>query len=89
MSYQDAWAAMHLEMPPQVPRTEYSADFHWPLVNKVTGFSVSEHSPAAERTAATKAFMKAWDYGYVWNTMLGAGELDACRTTMGHAVYQA
>lgn len=89
MSYQDAWAAMHMEMPLRVPRTEYSADFHWPLVNKVTGFSVSEHSPAAERTVATKAFMKAWDYGYVWNTMLGAGELDACRTTMGHASYRA
>ncbi len=26
MSYHDGWAAIHLEMPARVPRTEYSAE---------------------------------------------------------------
>lgn len=37
MSFKDGMAAICLEMPDKVPRTEYSADFHWELVSKVTG----------------------------------------------------
>ena len=32
MSYQEGWAAINLEMPDKIPRTEYSADRHWKLV---------------------------------------------------------
>ena len=46
MSYIDGMAAIHLEMPDKVPRTEYSADFHWELIQTVTGIPVHENSPA-------------------------------------------
>lgn len=87
MSYQDAWAAINLEMPERIPRTEYSAESHWELVKKVTGIDVNAHSPETVRAEASRAFARAWDYGYRWNTLISAGELEACRTTMGHAVY--
>ena len=45
MSFEDGWAAIHLQMPARVPRTEYSADFHWDLVRAVTGIEVGPHSP--------------------------------------------
>ena len=35
MSYETGWAAINLEMPPKVPRTEYSPEFHWDLLNAV------------------------------------------------------
>lgn len=87
MSYQDAWAAIHGEMPSRIPGTEYSAESHWKLVEKVTGISVDEKSSGEIRGEASAAFMKAWDYGYIWNTLIHAEELDKCRTRMGHAVY--
>lgn len=34
MSYEDGMVAINLEMPPRVPRTEYSADGHWELVKE-------------------------------------------------------
>ena len=37
MSYADGMAAINLEMPAKIPRTEYSAHFHWDLVNTVCG----------------------------------------------------
>ena len=44
MSYQDGWAAINLEMPPRVPRTEYSAHKHWRLVTATTGIQVDVQS---------------------------------------------
>ena len=61
MSYQDAWAAIHGEMPSRIPRTEYSAESHWKLVEKVTGITVDEHSSEEIRRNASNAFKKAWD----------------------------
>lgn len=87
MSYQDAWAAIHGEMPSRIPRTEYSAESHWKLVEKVTGITVDEHSSEEIRRNASNAFKKAWDYGYLWNALIFAEELDKCRTRMGHAIY--
>ena len=88
MSYKNGMAAINLEMPDMVPRTEYSANYHWGLVEKVTGLSVDENSSQAERQTASNAFIKAWDYGFMWdilthNQIFG----DKC-TKMGHAVYQ-
>jgi len=37
MSYEDGWAALNLEMPKRIPRTEYSATMHWDLMKVVTG----------------------------------------------------
>ena len=35
MSLQDGMAALNLEMPDRVPRTEYSAEKHWDLIKAV------------------------------------------------------
>jgi len=88
MSYQDGWSAFNLEMPDKVPRTEYSADFHYDLIKKVTGIDVNSKSERSFRKKAGVEFMKAWDYGFVWNILLNADTLNNCRTKMGHATYQ-
>ena len=87
MSLADGWAAIHLEMPPRVPRTEYSADSHWPLVSRVTGLDISHTSDAAARRAASSAFRAAWNYDFVWSILIHNQALEACRTDMGHAEY--
>ena len=89
MSYARGMAAINLEMSDFVPRTEYSADFHWDLIKKVTGISITDSSTPAERRAASLAFMKAWDYGMVWNILTHGQVFGEKRTSMGHAVYQA
>ncbi|MCL2361471.1 MAG: uroporphyrinogen decarboxylase family protein [Defluviitaleaceae bacterium] len=87
MSYKNGMAAINLEMPDTVPRTEYSADFHWDLVNKVTGSFIDENSTGKERIAASSAFINAWDYGMVWNILIHNQIFGDKRTDMGHAVY--
>lgn len=89
MSYADGWAAINLEMPPRVPRTEYSAWRHWDLIRAVTGIEVTPHSPAEAQQRASNAFMKAWNFDFRWATLIGGDELAACRTDMGHAEYDA
>jgi hypothetical protein len=37
VSYEDGWAALNLQMPPRVPRTEYSLTQHWDVIRAVTG----------------------------------------------------
>ena len=87
MSYADGWAAMNLEMPEKVPRTEYSAEFHWDLVREVTGIPVYSDSSREVQEKASGAFQRAWDYGFVWNILIHNQGLEKCRTKMGHAVY--
>ncbi len=88
MSYADGWAAINLEMPDRVPRTEYSASNHWPLVEKVTGIHIDPlKSTPEEKAAASSAFMKAWDYSFHWNVLIHGSHLAKCHTSMGHAVY--
>ncbi|MGN1142473.1 MAG: uroporphyrinogen decarboxylase family protein [Oliverpabstia sp.] len=89
MSYKDGWAALNLEMPDQVPRTEYSAEFHWKLVQEVTGIQVDSNSTEELQQRASNEFRKAWDYGFVWNILIHNQVLDKCRTRMGHASYAA
>ena len=90
MSYKDGWAALHLQMPAKIPRTEYSVLQHWPLISAVAGRKVDALSPAPAREAAQKAFLKAWDVSFWWNTWLDSGNYFKGRTTdMGHANYQA
>jgi hypothetical protein len=87
MSYEDGWAAVNLEMPPRIPRTEFDAQCHWPLVKAVTGIAVSFDSPGELKQTAMRAFVRAWNYDIQLSCLIGHGELDALRTNMGHAVY--
>lgn len=89
MSYMDGLAALNLEMPSRVPRTEYSAEGHWALINAVLNTHVSAHSPKAERDAASRAFMKAWNYDLQWSVDVFPEEFGEVRTRMGHANYAA
>ena len=89
MSYTDGMAAIHLEMPARIPRTEYSADSHWELVSAVTGLAVSQASPDDVKARARQAFMKAWSYDLRWSILIGRQEFGDRRTRMGHAVYAA
>lgn len=87
MSFENMAKALRLEMPSKVPRTEYSASFHWPLVNRVTGSHVNDFSAASEKEQAVRAFEKAWDFGFTWSTLISSNDLTGPKTTMGHAVY--
>lgn len=89
MSLADGMAAINLEMPKRVPRTEYSAESHWPLVKAVTGIDVSFESPANVKAKGSKAFMEAWSYDLVWRTLINSRVFGDMRTKMGHAVYAA
>lgn len=89
MSYDDGWAALNLEMPARVPRTEYSAEMHWELIEAVTGLKAGEGATPEERAAAQKAFMKAWRYDFRWCTLTYREALGGLHTSMGHAEYQA
>ena len=87
MSYQNGWAAINLEMPPKVPRTEYSPEFHWDLLNTVTGSRLTTNSSQQERDEAANQFVKAWDYGMFWSILTHNQVIQECRTDMGHAEY--
>jgi hypothetical protein len=88
MAYQDGWAAINLEMPSRIPRFEPSAaEYHWDLVKIVTGIEVSEYSSENIKLLARQAFLQEWDYGIYFGALISHDELNACRTTMGHAEY--
>jgi len=74
-------------MPDRVPRVEFDAERHWALVREVTGLDVKYDSPPEVRSEASAAFIRAWNYDIRLSNLIGHGELDACRTSMGHAVY--
>lgn len=58
MSYVDGIAAINLEMPDRVPRTEYSAEKHWGLVRAVTGINVYPESSMELQYKASSRFIK-------------------------------
>lgn len=89
MSYEDGMAALRLEMPPRVPRTEYSAERHWKLIEAVTGISVDEENSPQQQQEASSAFVKAWNYDFIWMILIHNKPLDKKRTRMGHAEYAA
>ena len=89
MSYQDGWAALNLEMPARVPRTEYSAEMHWSLIEAVTGIQVNSISPDDVKSAASLALMRAWEYDFFWSTLISVEEFGDVRSDMGHAEYAA
>ena len=70
MSYTDGWAALKLEKPPRIPRTEYSAEMHWDLIRAVTGLDVSLASSPEQRLNGALALMRTWNYDFFWNTLV-------------------
>ena len=89
MSYQDGWAAMNLEMPQRIPRTEYSAEAHWDLIAAVTGIQVGVESSDEVKRKASRALAEAWDYSFFWSTCIGNDELGEYQSDMGHGEYAA
>jgi len=89
MSYEDGWAAIHLEMPPRVPRTEYSAEQHWELIKAVTGIDVHPDSPQEVQDRAGRAFQKEWNYDFLWSILIHSEQFGKICTDMGHAEYAA
>jgi hypothetical protein len=89
MSYEDGWAALNLEMPQRIPRTEYSAEMHWDLIKTVTGIDVGVDSPDGVKAEASVAFMRAWSYDFFWSTLISHDEFGEMQTDMGHAEYAA
>ena len=53
MSFADGMAALNLQMPDRVPRTEYSVESHWELIRIVTGLDVAVDSPPEIQLRAT------------------------------------
>lgn len=88
MSFEDGWAAIRLEMPARVPRTEYSVESHWDLIKVVTGIDVSAESPEDVRERASRALLRAWNFDFFWSTSVRV-HFGPWRTSMGHAVYAA
>jgi hypothetical protein len=89
MSYSDGIAAINLEMPDRVPRTEYSADFHWDLIKTVTGIDVNSKTPIHQQQKATEEFIKLWNYDLMWNILIYNEIFGDICTKMGHANYMA
>jgi len=89
MSYADGWSALHLSMPPRVPRVEFDADAHWALVRRVTGIEVNAHSDGELKQKGRSAFVHAWNYDLSPANLIGHEELNAKRTYMGHSEYAA
>lgn len=88
MSFEDGWAAINLEMPKRVPRTEFSAhDYHYELVEAVTGIQVNMDSPIEVKLQACQAFVSAWNYDLLFWYQIEASEFGDLRTNMGHAEY--
>lgn len=89
MSLQDGMAAINLDMPSRVPRTEYSLEMHWDLIKAVTGREVGPHSAGEEKNAAVRELYRAFNFDFLWNVLIASGEFGDKRSNMGHAVYAA
>jgi uroporphyrinogen-III decarboxylase len=88
MSFEDGWAAINLQMPKRVPRTELSiTEYHWELMRTVTGIRADGKSAEEEKMEAARAFMKAWDYDLFLSSLVGGRDLVPFVSYMGHAVY--
>ena len=87
MSYNDGWDALNLRMPPRVPRTEYSLESHWGLIRHVTGIDVNSQSDGETKRKGSLALIKAFNYDFIWSTLISGGIFGDKRTDMGHAVY--
>ncbi len=81
--------ALNLEMPERVPRTEYSVLGHPELLTRVTGIPVTKDASPDVWRQAQRAFLKAWNFDFMWNTDIAHSIFGEYYTDMGHAVYAA
>lgn len=81
--------ALYLEMPDRVPRTEYSVLGHPELLTRVTGIPVKAGGDRSDWRRAQQAFLKAWNFDFMWNIDVDNKELGEYYTDMGHAAYAA
>ncbi|MEF9839379.1 MAG: uroporphyrinogen decarboxylase family protein [Lachnospiraceae bacterium] len=79
--------AFNLEMSSEVPHTEYSAHFHWKLVNAVTGSDITPDSDVEKQQRATSKFVEDWDYSFMYNTPVDDFIFGEKKSKMGHAVF--
>ncbi len=86
MSYEECAAAMRLEMPGYVPRTEYSLEMHTPLLRRVSGLPLPEEDDG-QRKKAIETLHREWYFSFAWATDLYGQYFGDMRTSMGHAVY--
>ena len=89
MGCAEGWLAINMEMPERVPRTEYSAESHWELVQVVTGIRVLQDSPDDLKVSVINEFCRKWDYAFLWSILISRNEFGSIRTDMGHAEYAA
>jgi len=90
VSYEDGWAALNLQAPPRVPRTEHSADgYHFELMRAVTGIDVGPDSDEATRSRAAAAFREAWHFDLLFAAAASYNVFDGFHTRMGHCEYAA
>jgi hypothetical protein len=89
MSFEDGWSAINLHMPARVPHTEYSVESHWEVIKAVTGLDVGPHSLPEEQKKASRALIKAWNFDFMWSTLIGGELYSKYKTDMGHAEYAA
>jgi len=103
MSAEDGMAALRLEMPPRVPRTEYSVEIHHDLIQAVTGMDPRtwEEGKGPSNWEQLDEFVfarpngqnpwhelyRVWDYAFQWNTCIATQHYGKYTTNMGHAVY--
>ena len=89
MSYEDGWAAINLEMPKRVPRTEYSLEGHHEALTAITGIEVTPDTPDDVRSEAVHELWRRWNYDFFWCINVGGEGFGKWRTDMGHAEYAA
>lgn len=89
MSKSDGMKALFLEMPDRVPRTEYSILGHPEVLSRVTGISVQADSDSETWKRAQQAFLKAWNFDFMWSIDIDNKVLGEYYTDMGHASYAA
>lgn len=87
MPFETGWAALHLEMPQRIPRTEYSLELHSEVIRQVTGYDLYLADPTI-RSKAQRALYDNLKYDLVWSTLDSRYILADFTTRMGHAVYQ-
>jgi len=89
MSYEDGWAAINLEMPKRVPRSEYSLEGHWEALKAITGINVTIDSAGEVKSEAARELWRIWNYDFFWCTNVGSEAFAGWKTDMGHAEYAA